>query len=275
MTYSLIVLGSGQDGGSPQVGSLTHGVSQRTASSIAIASDAGDPIVFDASPDLRLQYQRLCEHTRDGVEIDGVFITHGHMGHYAGLVHFGREGAAADRLPLFAPGSVLSFLSANEPWATLFSGAYLDPISMDDTTASIGDLSMEAIAVPHRSEFTGTVAYSIAVRGVPWALYLPDIDGWDTWPEAEAVIARHRVALIDATFSSLDELPGREISEIQHPLVPDTIERFAHLTTERTIVLTHINHSNQLGTDDAPITSLAQDRGFVIAYDGLVLEHDR
>ena len=274
MTYTLIVLGSGQDGGSPQVGSRAHGVVQRTASSVAIASTLGDPIVFDASPDLRTQYQRLCEHTRDGVGIDGVFITHGHMGHYGGLMHFGREGAATDRLPLFASTSVLSFLSGNEPWATLFASAHLDPVSMDDTIASIGDLTIEAIAVPHRSEFTDTVAYSVSVRGDPWVLYLPDIDGWDQWPEAEETVARHRVSLLDATFSSTDELPGRDIAQIKHPLVPDTIEQFAHLTPDRTIVLTHINHSNRLGADDDPFTLMAREHGFTIAYDGLVLEHD-
>ena len=274
MTYTLIVLGSGQDGGSPQVGSLSRGAAQRTASSIAITSDVGDPIVFDASPDLRVQYRRLCEHLRDGVGIDGVFITHGHMGHYGGLMHFGKEAAATDLLPLFAPASVLSFLNANEPWATLFSGAHLDPVPMDDATASIGGLTIEAITVPHRSEFTGTVAYSIAVRDEPWALYLPDIDSWDEWPEAEETIARHRVSLLDATFSSIDELPERNIVEIRHPLVPDTVERFAHLTSDHTIVLTHINHSNPLGSDEDPITSMVRDHGFVIAYDGLIFEHE-
>ncbi len=274
MTYTLIVLGSGQDGGSPQVGSLSHGTSQRTASSIAITSDVADPIVFDASPDLRLQYRRLCEHTSDGVGLDGVFITHGHMGHYGGLIHFGKEAAATDLLPLFAPASVLSFLKANEPWATLFSRAHLDPVPIDETTASIGDLTIEAITVPHRSEFTDTVAYSIALRDEPWVLYLPDIDSWGEWPQAEETISRHRISLLDATFSSIDELPGRNIAEIRHPLVPDTIERFAHLTTDHTIVLTHINHSNRLGADDDPTTSMAREHGFVIAYDGLILEHD-
>ena len=273
MTYSLIVLGSGQDGGSPQVGSTNRGNAERTASSIAIVSDMHDPILFDASPDLRRQYQRLCEYTGTTPNLDAVFITHAHMGHYAGLVHFGKEAAATENLPLFAPESVLSFLGSNQPWASLLSEGHLLPIPMDDAAATMGGLSVTAIPVPHRAEFTTTVAYSISIDERPWVLYLPDIDGWDEWPEAEQVIAQHRVALLDASFTSPDELPGREISQIKHPLVPDTIDRFAHLARDRSIILTHINQSNPLGDADAAITAHSRDRGFLIAYDGMVLEH--
>jgi pyrroloquinoline quinone biosynthesis protein B len=274
MTHSLIVLGSGQDGGTPQVGSQNTRAAERTASSIAIVSDEHDPVLFDATPDIRRQYRRLCDHTRATPDFDGVFITHGHMGHYVGLVHFGKEAGAAHHLPLFALESVLSFLDANEPWATLLRDDHLEPVPMDEAAASIGRLTVRAIPVPHRAEFTDTAAYSVSVDDRPWVLYLPDIDGWDQWPDAEAVIAEHPVSLLDATFSDVEELPGRDISEIKHPLVPDTIERFAHLSAERSIILTHINHSNPLGEPDAEVTRLAHDKGFVVAYDGMVLDHD-
>ena len=274
MAHSLIVLGSGQDGGTPQLGSRSGRSRDRTASSIAITSHDHAPILFDASPDIRVQYRQLCDHAGGTPTFDGVFITHGHMGHYAGLVHFGKEAANTEHLPLFAPGSVLSFLSSNEPWATLFRENHLEPVSMDGAAASLGSLSVRAIPVPHRSEFTGTVAYSLSVDGQPWLLYLPDIDGWEHWSHAERFIAEHPVSLLDATFTSVGELPGRDITKIKHPLVPDTIDRFAHLTDERTIVLTHINHSNPLGDPDADITAAAIEQGFLIAYDGMVLHRD-
>jgi pyrroloquinoline quinone biosynthesis protein B len=194
------------------------------------------------------------------------------MGHYAGLLHFGREGAATDGLPLFAPESVLNYLDDNEPWATLVGAGHLLPIAIDDASASLGQITVSAIPVPHRAEFTGTVGYSIAINGEPWVFYLPDIDGWDEWPEAEEVLARHQVCLIDATFSSRDELPGRDIEAIRHPFVPDTISRFRHLTHSRTMILTHINHSNPLGVADAAITAQAREGGFTVAYDGLVID---
>ena len=273
MTHTLLILGSGQDGGSPQVGSDPLPGVARSASSVAVISGDGSVLLFDASPDLRMQYRLLREHRGSPPTLDGVFITHGHMGHYAGLLHFGKEAASTHELPLFAPQTFLDFLDDNEPWASLVSGGYVLPIPIDDATATIGDISVTAIPVPHRAEFTGTVGYSIAVDGDPWILYLPDIDGWDEWPNAEEVIASHQVSLLDATFTSVDELPGRDIAAIKHPLVPDTITRFSHLTGARTIVLTHINHSNPLGVADAEITNRAHELGFTIAFDGLVIEH--
>jgi pyrroloquinoline quinone biosynthesis protein B len=274
MTYSLIILGSGQDGGSPQVGTDASDGLARSASSIAVTSDDGTVLLFDASPDLRSQYQCLVAHCGYAPPLDGVFVTHGHMGHYAGLLHFGKEAASTDGLPLFAPSSVLGFLEENEPWATLITGEHLVPISIDDATATVGRITVSAVHVPHRAEFTATVGYSIAIDDNPWLFYLPDIDGWDEWPAADEVFTRHDVCLIDATFSSMDELPGRDIAAIKHPLVPDTIERFQHLTADHTMILTHINHSNSLGVPDADITALAHELGFTIAHDGLVINHD-
>jgi len=274
MTYSLIILGSGQDGGSPQVGTESSAGLARSASSIAVTSDEGTVLLFDVSPDIRSQYKRLAAHCGYAPPLDGVFVTHGHMGHYAGLVHFGKEAASTSGLPLFAPSSVLEFLEENEPWATLISGEHLRPISIDDATATVDRITVSAVHVPHRAEFTATVGYSIAIDDNPWVFYLPDIDGWDEWPEAEEVFTRHDVCLIDATFSSMDELPGRDIAAIKHPLVPDTIVRFQHLTPDHTMILTHINHSNRLGVPDADITTLAHELGFTIAHDGLVINHD-
>ena len=274
MRHTLLILGSGQDGGSPQVGSPPTAGPARSAASAALITDDGTVLLFDASPDLRLQYQQLSDHCGEAPDLDGVFITHCHMGHYAGLLHFGKEAAYSDGLPLFAPASVLSFLDENEPWSSLFTNGNLVPITMDDATATVGDVAVSAISVPHRADYTGTVGYSIAVEGDPWAFYLPDIDGWDEWPAAHDVIAAHGVSIIDATFSSPEELPGRDIAAIRHPLVPDTIDRFADLARSHTIVLTHINHSNPLGIDGAGITTSAKEAGFIIAYDGLVIDRD-
>jgi pyrroloquinoline quinone biosynthesis protein B len=274
MTHKLLILGSGQDAGSPQVGRDGSNGLARTASSVAVISSDGTVLLFDASPDIRVQYQRLAEFCGYAPPLDGVFVTHGHMGHYSGLLHFGKEGASTDDLPLFAPESVLEFLEANEPWASLFTGGNLIPIAIDDAAATLGEITVTSVPVPHRAEFTGTVGYSIAVNDVPWVFYLPDIDGWDEWPEADTVFGSHQVCLIDATFSSPDELPGRDLAAIKHPLVTDTIGRFRHLTDDRTMMLTHINHSNPLGVPDAPITVETRDLGFAIAYDGRVIDHD-
>ncbi|MFV2001053.1 MAG: MBL fold metallo-hydrolase [Acidimicrobiia bacterium] len=273
MMASAAILGSGQDGGSPQVGNRGAVSLDRSASSVAVFGDDGPVLLLDASPDIRLQYRWLAEHLDAEPAIDAVFVTHGHVGHYAGLLHFGMEAAATVSLALFAPKTVIDFLDRNQPWATLLSGGHLDATPMDGIVATIGPFSVTAIPVPHRDEHTGTVAFSVEVDGEPWLLYLPDIDSWGAWPDAEQVIASHHVSLLDATFSSTTELPDRDLDAIGHPLVPDTIERFSHLTSDHLIVLTHINHSNPLGRTDAAITKTATDRGFLIAHDGLVIDH--
>lgn len=236
-------------------------------------------MLLDASPDLRSQSQALLASDlyparRDNF-VDGVCITHAHMGHYAGLLHFGKEAAAESGLPLLGTARFLAYVEANDPWAELIRNGHLDPVAIDGVEASIdGDLTLSAVAVPHRDEYSDTVAFSVSVAGQPWLLYLPDIDDWQSWKDAEEVIARHEVALVDATFSSIDELPGRDISAIRHPLVPDTIERFAHLAGHTQIVLTHINHSNSLGEPEAAITRQATSAGFTVAYDGMEISTD-
>ena len=269
MDISLIVLGSGQDGGSPQFASTPHGPS-RTASSVALR--VGDEwILFDASPDLRLQWSRAISAGVLPVRPPrAVAITHAHMGHYAGLVHFGKEALAASDIDLVAPASVVTFLLGNEPWGTLFRDGRLRPRTTETSPYRMKGVDVVGLPAPHRGEFSATVAYSIRIADRPWALYLPDIDSWDAWPDAETTLAAHEIALIDATFSTPDELPGRDLGSIPHPLVPDTVERFAHLTDTTSVVLTHINHTNPLGTPASAERISAERAGFLIAEDGAV-----
>ena len=47
--------------------------------------------LFDATPDIHNQLN-LVEKFPNGNLIDGIFLTHAHIGHYAGLMYLGREG---------------------------------------------------------------------------------------------------------------------------------------------------------------------------------------
>jgi pyrroloquinoline quinone biosynthesis protein B len=101
--------------------------------------------------------------------------------------------------------------------------------------------------VPHRDEWgAGTLAFHIQgpARSL---LYLPDIDAWEQWPAARAMLAAVDVALVDATFYSLDELDGRTTTrspswQPAHPLVPHTLDLYADVPGQ--LVLTHFNHTN-------------------------------
>lgn len=274
MDVTLVVLGSGQDGGSPQVGQLQGVGPVRSASSIAIAVEDGPLVLFDATPDIREQDQRVRLQgfgARSENPYDAVCITHAHMGHYTGLVHFGKEAAATRSMPLVAPGSVIDYFESNDPWKALIDDGRLEPMATESGPFNLGSLTVTGIEVPHRAEFSRTVGYSVAIEGAPWAFYVPDIDSWHEWNEAEDVLGKHAVCLVDATFGSPGELPGRDLSTIPHPFVDDTLRTFAHLADGCRMILTHMNHSNSVAEPSSDLAIAAARAGFEIAHDGLTI----
>ena len=265
MTTAL-VLGTAQDGGNPQLGGRGVGPSRQVAS-LAVIGDAGQAIVIDVTPDVRPQPAALSGHgayevPTSGNVVDHVALTHAHMGHYAGLVQFGKEAHNSRGIRCWMTQSMADFLGANQPWRALFDNGNL-VAKVAESFEPFPGVSVRMVTVPHRPDFTDAVGYSINDE----LLYLPDIDGWEEWPEAEAELSRHTVALLDATFFAADELPGRDISEIPHPLVADTLERFGHLETR--IILTHLNHSNPIAEPDSAESALVVSAGMEVAYDGM------
>jgi len=104
-----LVLGTAQDGGSPQVGcececercaaARANPAHRRRVTSLLLADPAsGTRYLFDASPDLIDQVELARGHPSTRVVgpgrpplFDGIFLTHAHMGHYTGLFQLGRE----------------------------------------------------------------------------------------------------------------------------------------------------------------------------------------
>lgn len=276
--YTVIVLGSAQDGGVPQLGSGELSGPERTASSLAVVGSDGTAVLVDASPDLRLQQRRLAidpDYTRrsDPQAFDAVLLTHAHMGHYAGLLHFGNEAHRARRLPCFASPSMLRFLCGNEPWAKLFRDGNLRAVAVEPGKVFDVVPGMRAVPhlVPHRPDFSDNLAFELMGPTGGSLLYLPDLDSWSEWPEASAVLSRVDAALVDATFYDDREHPHRDLAEIPHPFVTDTVERFATLVPETRIILTHLNWTNRLCDPAAPEHAPLIATGFTVAYDGLRL----
>ena len=138
---------------------------KRLTSSIAVVdSGHGAKYLFDATPDIREQLYRLhIEAPDDNYDLGGVFLTHGHMGHYTGLMHFGREAVGSDGIRVFAMPRMHDFLSNNGPWSQLVTLRNIDlvPIHADKEIALSDDLTVVPVQVPHRDEFTETVGYRI------------------------------------------------------------------------------------------------------------------
>lgn len=253
MKHTVYILGSGQDGGLPQVGSRMapdmaarlDPLAVRLGPSICVLAEDGRCLLIDVSPDIREQENRLLRvpdyaARPAGNPFEGVVLTHAHMGHYAGLVHFGREAANTRSLPLWCTARMAAFLRTQAPWEQLVSLGNISLMPLVQPFEPWPGLRLRAIPVPHRGEYTDTVGVSINDK----LLYVPDVDNWSAWPAAREEVSRHEVCLLDATFFSPEELPGRNLREISHPFITDTLAFFGDLAATRRIILTHFNHSN-------------------------------
>ena len=103
------------------------------------------------------------------------------MGHYAGLIHLGRESANTKKTPVYAMSRMAQFLRSNGPWSQLVD---LENISIQARSKQYRQflvsprLTVTPLVVPHRDEFSETVGFLIEGQSKR-ALYIPDIDKWD------------------------------------------------------------------------------------------------
>ncbi|MDX1388427.1 MAG: MBL fold metallo-hydrolase [Acidobacteriota bacterium] len=283
----VVVVGSAQDGGVPHAGcdcsrcqSARHDPARRRyVASLAICLPGTSEIfLIDATPDVGEQLEMVRDLRSppagavDRTPVDGVFLTHAHIGHYLGLAWFGYEVMHTRELPVYATKSVLSFLESNGPWDQLVRLGNIAPVEIaPGNPVELGSgVSVTAIAVPHRDEYTDTVGFIVAGPDTR-LLYVPDTDGWDGWaPPLTAVLDEIDVALLDGTFFSAGELPGRDLSSIGHPLIVDTMDL---LETEVAkgrprVFFVHLNHSNPaLEPESAEAKEIAR-RGFRVAREG-------
>jgi pyrroloquinoline quinone biosynthesis protein B len=225
---------------------------------------AGKRFVIDATPDFAEQVARL------GGLPDGILLTHAHIGHYLGLAQLGREVVNAREMPVYCTPSMARFLRENGPWKRLVTlgNIAIHEIEPDREFSLTDSLRVTALRVPHRDEDSDTVAYLVAgpSRRILW---LPDIDKWEKWDRrVEDVVRDADVAFLDGTFSSADEIPGRSLAEIPHPLVPETVARLAKASAPpHRVFFVHLNHTNPLLWDGAAVRQL-RGKGFGVASEG-------
>jgi pyrroloquinoline quinone biosynthesis protein B len=197
--------------------------------------------LIDATPDFVSQVDTLT----GGRLPDGILLTHAHIGHYTGLMYLGREAVDAKHVPVWGTERMLAFLTNNGPWSLLVTRQNIDLHALSPgQPTSLGDgLTVTAYPVPHRDEFTDTVGFLIEGPHKR-VLYIPDIDGWDQWSRGiRQMVDRVDVAFLDGTFASADELPGRPMTEIPHPLMPITRELLRG--TRARVWFIHLNHTNK------------------------------
>lgn len=280
----LIILGVAQDAGYPQAGCYKphclpgwNDLSlQRGATSIALVDPkAKQKYLFEATPNLPTQLFALEQQapTKD-YNFAGVFLTHAHIGHYAGLMFFGHEAMSTSSLPVYAMPRMKAFMENNGPWSQLveFDNIQLKPLE-NKTTVDLNGLKVTPFLVPHRDEFSETVGYRIEGPSKS-AVFIPDIDKWSKWDVELTELSKSvDYLLIDATFYGDGELPGRDMSKVPHPLVTESMELLESLSDleKKKVWFIHFNHTNPLLNEASKETKIVLSKGFNIAKEGIKL----
>lgn len=279
----LVVLGVGQDGGYPQAGMKdAEAWSDEGRRRFPVSLGLVDPVsgerwLVEATPAFPKQLfhlERIAPHD-DVPGLAGILLTHAHVGHYAGLIHLGREVIGASEVPVYAMPRMAAFLAGNGPWSQLVELGNIEVrVLADGERTVLNDrLSVTPITVPHRDEYSETVGFFIhgPKRTV---LFLPDIDKWEAWDaegtQVEEVLARVDIAYLDGTFFGDGEVPGRPMSEIPHPFVDESLGRFASLPVgERAkIRFIHFNRTNPAGWPGTPERARIEEAEMQVAERG-------
>ena len=277
---SLVILGIAQDGGSPQIGCdkscckiLWEKKIFESVTSVGLIDNVENRFfLIDASPDITKQYQMLKSLSLNG-SLGGIVLTHAHIGHYSGLLFFGKESLGARKINVYSMPKMSFFLKNNGPWSQLIQDENIIINQLKNNTIQTLSkyISIKPIIVPHRDEFSETVGYLIK-GDLKSALFLPDIDKWEKWDKKiEDFIKNVDYAFIDGTFYNGKEIPHRNMNEIPHPFVIETLERLKNLKKKhkKKVYFIHLNHTNPLLKPNNEITKEIIKRGYNIARTGM------
>jgi len=280
----IYILGNVQDAGLPHIGCQHKFCKEKFnefeeyfTTSIAVIDPLNkNYILFETTPDLPYQLNYLEKKIfKKFILPESVFITHAHIGHYAGLMYFGREALGSKDLNVNVLPRMANFLNTNGPWSQLveINNINIREINFGVKTNHLINISVTPIMVPHRDEYSETAAYEIIGTNKK-ALFIPDIDKWEKWDKnLIELVQEFDYLLLDATFFDSKEI-NRDISEIPHPLVSETISLFDNLTNEdkSKVYFIHMNHTNMMLDPKSELTDYVISKGFNIARLGQKLE---
>lgn len=277
----IYVLGVVQDAGYPQsacyqphcLPGWENPALRRGATAIAVIDPAAkEKLLFEATPGMPAQLYQLHTQAPDSdYALSGVFLTHAHIGHYAGLMFFGHEAQGASNIPVFAMPRMTEFLSTNGPWSQLVSlnNIVLNPL-VNKVAEEFTNIQVSPFLVPHRDEYSETVGYRITGPSKT-AVFIPDINKWSAWDEDIAELVQSvDYALLDATFYADGELGNRDMSQIPHPFVSETMAALRYLSEEdkSKVWFIHMNHTNPLLDLESPESIFVRSEGYNIATEG-------
>ena len=274
----IVVLGTAQDGGIPHSGcnkccsDKWNDPSKRLkVSSLAIVNpESSEAWMIDATPDFSSQLNAIT--SIHGAELKGIFLTHAHIGHYTGLIHLGKEVMGSKMMSVYAMPRLKSFLENNGPWSQLvaLNNIMISKLQDGEPVKLTDHISVTPFIVPHRDEFSETVGYRISGLDRE-IIYIPDIDKWTKWKrDIREIVKNADVAILDGTFYENGELPNRDMNDIPHPFIEETINLFNESSSDEKgkIHFIHFNHTNPAHDEKSRASESIQKQGFHIAREG-------
>ena len=273
----IYILGNTQDAGLPHIG-CQHKFCQDNfdkydqyfVTSIAVVdSDLRKYIMFEATPDITYQLNNLNNSIfQEFLLPESLYITHAHIGHYTGLMYFGREALGSKNLLVKVLPKMSEFLKSNGPWNQLvnINNIEIQKLNFGESNNELTNISVTPIKVPHRDEYSETAGYVIQGKNKK-ALFIPDIDKWEKWNKNLVNLTEEfDYLLLDATFYDSKEI-NRDINEIPHPLVTETMSLLDNLSSELKVKVyfIHMNHTNLMLDPESELSKLVESKGFNIA----------
>ncbi|MDC1464948.1 MBL fold metallo-hydrolase [Polaribacter sp.] len=281
----ITVLGIVQDAGYPHIGcqkecctNFYNGTSkkQKVVSLGLVDIENKQKWLFEATPDIATQLASLEQnHLKTNTLIDGIFLTHAHIGHYTGLMYFGREALGRQGTKVFVMPKMKTYLSKNGPWNQLvkLENIVFENLQNDATITLNQNLRVTPFLVPHRDEFSETVGYKIEGKNKT-ALFIPDINKWEKWQKnIIAEVKKVDYAFLDGTFFKDGEIK-RPMSEIPHPFIKETLQLFKqeNTATKNKIFFIHFNHTNPALQNISKEKMNVEKLGFKFAFEGMQLD---
>ncbi|MDH5367932.1 MAG: MBL fold metallo-hydrolase [Cyclobacteriaceae bacterium] len=285
---SLVVLGTIQDAGSPHIACtksccqdlfMNPDKNKKVVSLGIVDPENNKKYIFEATPDFPEQIKILKNYSpiNEKETPDGIFLTHAHIGHYTGLMYLGKEAMNAANIPVFAMPKMKMFLEQNGPWSQLVNNQNIAIHEIKDEKEILLTSNIRVIPfrVPHRDEYSETVGYTI-IGPTKKVLFIPDIDKWEKWEkDIVDVISKVDYAFIDGTFYNGEEINNRDISEIPHPFIIESMATFGKLSSSEKakIYFIHFNHTNPALSEKSDLAQQIINNGFNIAkiYDVIKL----
>ena len=275
------VLGTAQDGGYPHAGCnkaccssiwLKPELHRLPSSIAAIDLKQKQFYLFDITPNVKEQLHLL---DRYNCELAGIFITHAHLGHYIGLLDLGLEIMNLKNIPVYVMPRMKQFISNNQPMIQLIENKNIQLIEIkDNLSISINNLSITPFEVPHRNELSETVGFRIESANHS-AIYLPDIDDWDSWEtDLGEFVADNDILFLDGTFYTKAEIQLRDISKIPHPEITYTMQKLSNLysSQKKSVHFIHFNHTNYVIKVDSKAQQNVFNQGFSLAFENQIFE---